>query len=212
MERPVGCSISRRDALRRWAAALGLLGAGAALTRAGRIASRLAAPGAASTAGGPLAGQTGPEIPPARPDHPNIILIVTDDEDADVESIASMPRLKAYLIEQGTTFANSFVSVPLCCPSRSSILRGQYAHNHGVLSNQKPRGGFERFHALGNEKSTVATWLQAAGYRTVLLGKYLNGYPGPLDPTYVPPGWDEWASPVGGSEFLGYNYRLNENG
>jgi arylsulfatase A-like enzyme len=212
MQRPSSSSISRRAALRRWASALGLLGAGAALTRAGRLPSWLAAPGAASTASGQSAGQTGPEIPPARPNGPNVILIVTDDEDADAESIAAMPRLKSYLTDQGTTFANSFVNVPLCCPSRSSILRGQYAHNHGVLSNHKPRGSFERFHALGSERSTVATWLQAAGYRTVLLGKYLNGYPSPLDPTYVPPGWDEWASPVGGTEYIGYNYRLNENG
>src|SRR5207249_3879225 len=65
---------------------------------------------------------------------------------------------------------------------------------------------------LGHESSTVATWLQAAGYRTALIGKYLNGYPAGVKATYVPPGWDEWFVPVRGNPYIGFDYALNENG
>jgi N-acetylglucosamine-6-sulfatase len=122
---------------------------------------------------------------PQASSRPNIILILTDDLDAN--SIDRMPQLQRYLIDEGLTFENAFVTDPLCCPSRATILRGQYAHNHGVLTNGPPLGGFRRFESRGNEKSTIATWLNDEGYRTVLIGKYLNGMPS----GYKPPGWDE---------------------
>jgi N-acetylglucosamine-6-sulfatase len=136
------------------------------------------------------------------PERPNVILILTDD--LDTASISHMPNLRSLLIERGTTFENAFVTDPLCCPSRVTILRGQYAHNHGVLSNEPPHGGFDKFRALGHQKSTMATWLKSGGYRTIFVGKYMNGYEG----TQVPPGWDEWYAVSG-------NYMstdLNENG
>jgi len=147
------------------------------------------------------------QTPPLRP---NIIFILTDDLDAG--SAAFMPRLKALLIDQGVSFSNFFVSFSLCCPSRATILRGQYAHNTQILGNRPPDGGFEKFYSLGEENSTIATWLQAAGYRTMYVGKYLNGYPGDAALTYVPPGWDEWYSAVKGNPYSEYNYTLNENG
>ncbi len=158
---------------------------------------------------GLLAGSA--SLPPATAQgaRPNIIFILTDDLDA--KSIAYMPRLKTLLADQGASFANFFVTTSLCCPSRSSILRGQYVHNHRVYTNTPPSGGFEVFHGLGRENSTIATWLRAAGYRTVLMGKYLNGYPDRADPTYVPPGWEEWYSPARGG-YANFNYTMNENG
>jgi arylsulfatase A-like enzyme len=141
---------------------------------------------------------------------PNIIFILTDDLDA--RSVAFMPRVQALLAARGTTFSHFYVTDSLCCPSRSSILRGQYLHNHGVLSNQPPSGGFPQFYALGNEASTVGTWLHAAGYHTALLGKYLNDYPNSVPRNHVPPGWDRWASPVDNSGYNGFLYVLNENG
>ena len=160
--------------------------------------------------GAAVLGLPGAFAAPARPDRPNIILILTDDLDA--KSISVMPQLKTLIADQGTTFTNFFVTYALCCPSRSSILRGQYVRNHQVLTNTPPSGGFEKFQAVGNDQSTIATWLKAAGYRTTLMGKYLNGYPDRNNPTYVPPGWDEWYSPVTGSAYGNYNYRMNENG
>jgi arylsulfatase A-like enzyme len=136
------------------------------------------------------------------PERPNVILILADDLDA--ASISHMPNLQSLLIERGTTFENAFVTDPLCCPSRATILRGQYAHNHDIIGNEPPHGGFEKFRAMGHQNSTVATWLQDGGYRTILVGKYMNGYEG----THVPPGWDEWYAVSG-------NYmstQLNENG
>src|SRR5215210_6377035 len=105
---------------------------------------------------------------------PNILFILTDDQD--VGSISEMPKVRALLTEQGTTFNRAFVTTALCCPSRSSILRGQYAHNHRIWTNRYPDGGFRRFVELGHEDSTVATWLHAAGYHTGYIGKYLNEY------------------------------------
>ncbi len=141
---------------------------------------------------------------------PNIVFVLTDDQDT--QSIAVMPRLKTLLIDRGTSFSNFFVTYSLCCPSRSTILRGQYPHNHQVLSNTPPNGGFARFHSLGNENSTIATWLKGAGYRTVLMGKYLNGYPTGAEQTFVPPGWDEWYSPIGNGGYANFNYTMNESG
>jgi arylsulfatase A-like enzyme len=136
---------------------------------------------------------------------PNIIFIVADD--LNTESMTHLPRLQSLLAARGTIFSNFFVSLALCCPSRASILRGQYAHNTQIFTNAPPGGGFAKFRDLGHEESTIATWLRDAGYRTVLLGKYLNGYP---MTTYVPPGWDEWYGVAGGVNF--FNYTLNENG
>lgn len=147
---------------------------------------------------------------------PNIIFFLTDDLDVEYPDqtwIEHYPRLKTLLADRGMTFRNSFVSLSLCCPSRTSILRGQYAHNTTIFGIVPPDGGFADVHARGLEQSTIATWLQAAGYRTLLLGKYLNGY-GTTDvgPTYVPPGWDEWYAGVSDAAYDQFNYALNENG
>jgi N-acetylglucosamine-6-sulfatase len=136
----------------------------------------------------------------------NVVLIMTDDEDVALHEF--MPKTKALLHDRGTTFENFFVTYSFCCPSRASILRGQYAHNTHIVGNELPWGGFEKLRQLGLEESTVATWLQGAGYHTAMVGKYLNRYVPERDG--VPPGWDEWY--VGGNAHPSYNYTLNENG
>ncbi len=160
-------------------------------------------------------GSTNPAAPVgAKPARPNIVFVLTDDLDLTsyTANPARFPQVNALLTRQGTTFSNAFVTDSLCCPSRASILRGQYVHDHGVLDNLPPNGGFEHWQQLGRDSSTVATWLHAAGYRTALFGKYLNGYPNTVAPNYVPPGWDDWASPSAGNPYAEYNYQLNENG
>lgn len=149
----------------------------------------------AAVAGTVLAVACGSEPAPApvaaRP--PNIVLVLTDDQDA--ASWDSMSTLRSRLLDEGTVFPAFFAPTSLCCPSRATLLRGQYAHNHRVVHNKEPRGGYGRFLQMGHESSTVATWLQAAGYRTALFGKYLNGYPDRdtvrQPRTHVPPGWSE---------------------
>lgn len=121
---------------------------------------------------------------PAGAAQPNIVLIVTDDQRSD--TLAHMPTVQSELAGRGVSFENGFVTNPLCCPSRASILTGAYSHTNRVYMNDGFMGGFNGF----RDESTVATWLDDVGYETALVGKYLNGYPG----SYVPPGWDRWVA------------------
>jgi len=142
---------------------------------------------------------------------PNIVFILADDLDS--ATAAKMDQVKALITKQGTSFRHHYVNVSLCCPSRVSTLRGQFAHNTTIVTNGPPEGGFEGTHAKGLESSTIATWLQDAGYRTVMFGKYLNGYPDTApSATYIPPGWNEWYVANDGAPYSGFNYKLNENG
>jgi N-acetylglucosamine-6-sulfatase len=95
--------------------------------------------------------------------------------------------VRRLLKRKGTAFSNFLVAVPSYCPSRASILRGQYAHNHGVLRDLSPNGGFQTFRNNGHEESNVATLLDAAGYQTGLFGKYFNEYD-EVDPRHIPEG------------------------
>ena len=140
---------------------------------------------------------------------PNILFVLADD--LDLAELRALPHVRALVAEQGTTFDQYLVSNSLCCPSRTTTLRGQYAHNTGVWSNGGDNGGFERAHANGVEQDTVATRLHHAGYTTSLAGKYLNGYPNGAPPDDVPPGWDDWASAVYGNPYSEYGYVLNQN-
>lgn len=162
----------------------------------------------AAAAGEGVALAPSPKVSEAgssREKRPNIVLVLTDDQRAD--SLWAMPNVRRRLVKKGTKFENGYVSNSLCCPSRTSILTGQYSHSTGVYTNSLPDGGFGKF----SDASTVATWLHEAGYRTGLIGKYLNGY---NNPEYVAPGWDEWrvfANPDDqGGEF--YDYQLSING
>lgn len=129
--------------------------------------------------------------------HPNIVLIVTDDQDP--ASLAHMPRTIEVIASQGVTFSNAFVASPLCVPSRISILRGQYLGAHKAMSPQE-------FEARGLDQQTMATTLKAAGYRTALVGKYL----GDGATNAIPPGWDEWYTMLTHNVY--YDYAMNENG
>jgi N-acetylglucosamine-6-sulfatase len=141
---------------------------------------------------------------------PNILFVLTDD--LDYASAQKMPQIRSRLADEGASFEEAFVSLALCCPSRATILTGLYAHNYNVISNKAPDGGFDKFHAQGHEENTIAVRLQESGYQTAYFGKYLNEYPGDQDPTYVPPGWDEWHGKLRKREHRPYNYQINENG
>jgi N-acetylglucosamine-6-sulfatase len=127
---------------------------------------------------------------------PNIVLLLTDDQRSD--TLGYMPNVNRLLAKQGVTFNRGYVVNPVCCPSRASILTGNYSHTTKVYTNHpgRPFGGFPAF----DDSSTIATWLRAGGYRTGLFGKYLNGYGN----RYVPPGWDRWFATYGGGAYFDY--------
>jgi arylsulfatase A-like enzyme len=134
---------------------------------------------------------------------PNVVVLMTDDQT--LASLSAMPQTNALLAGQGTVFEQAIATFPLCCPSRVTHLTGQYSHNHQVVHNVGEFGGHRR---LGHA-NTLPAWLQTAGYRTMHVGRYLNGY------EYsdgVPPGWDEWHGSPHSSAFNYYRWRVNENG
>jgi arylsulfatase A-like enzyme len=118
---------------------------------------------------------------------PNVVFVLADDLDKRLlmSRLSRYPNIDA-LADEGTTFKNAFVTNALCCPSRATMLTGQYSHNHGVMHNDPPAGGAPAFRPL--EPKALPVWLDNAGYATGYVGKYLNNYDG----TYAPPGWDEW--------------------
>jgi arylsulfatase A-like enzyme len=141
---------------------------------------------------------------------PNILFILTDDMKA--SDLDHMPNTQNLLANQGVKFTKAWVTRSLCCPSRASTLRGQYTHNHNVWVNVEPVGGFQKFYNQGLESSTIATWLHAGGYETVLIGKYLNRYGNNTPTTHVPPGWDKWYAWEGMYAGNNTSYQINENG
>jgi len=134
---------------------------------------------------------------------PNVLLIVADDMRHD--TLWAMPTVME-LAGRGVSFSRAYVTTPLCCPSRATILNGQYARHHGVKANERPLGGVEAF----DDRSTLATWLQGAGVRTGLVGRHLNEY----QSLTIPPGWDYWFAILqqGESNSLYQRYYVNNNG
>ncbi|OJF11863.1 sulfatase family protein [Couchioplanes caeruleus] len=153
---------------------------------------------------------TAPSAAPAET-RPNIVFVLTDD--LSMNLVQFMPHVRE-LQRRGTTFTEYTVSNSLCCPSRASLLTGKFPHGTGVFTNGGVDGGFALFHRRGHERSTFATDLRKAGYRTAFLGKYLNRYQpeNTLGGTraYVPPGWTDWYG--AGNAYAQYDYVLNENG
>ena len=139
------------------------------------------------------------------PPRPNIVVLETDDQT--LAEMDVLPAVKRLIGDEGVTFDHNFDSFSLCCPSRATFLTGQYSHNNGVRGNALPDGGYEKL----DHTNTLAVWLHGAGYYTVHLGKYLNGY-GRRNPLEIPPGWSEWHGAVDPTTYRYYNYTLNENG
>jgi N-acetylglucosamine-6-sulfatase len=138
-------------------------------------------------------------------ERPNVVVIMADDQD--FRSMGVMPKTRRLIGARGTTFDQAVVNFPLCCPSRATFFTGQYAHNHGVLWNNFPEGGYRRF----DGRRSLPVWLRSAGYRTIHIGKYLNEY-GEERPREVPPGWDDWHGGVDPSTYGFYGFTLNHNG
>ena len=137
---------------------------------------------------------------------PNILVVMTDDQAA--ADVAAMPNVKRLLAARGTTFANAIDSFPLCCPARATFITGQYAHNHGVGGNFWPYG----WYGMKHRGNILPAWLQRAGYRTALIGKWLNGYGARDAHGEVPKGFDIWRGLLDVSAYDYYNFVMNRNG
>jgi arylsulfatase A-like enzyme len=153
----------------------------------------------------PCAAQARPAAA-SKDGRPNILVVMTDDQtQADV---AKMPNVKRLLAARGTTFAHAIDSFPLCCPARATFITGQYAHNHGVAGNFWPYG----WYGMKHRGNILPTWLQRAGYRTALIGKWLNGYGAKDAHGEVPKGFDIWRGLLDVSAYDYYNFVMNRNG
>lgn len=174
----------------------------------------------AAGAGGGLSGAAAAE------QRPSFVVIQTDDQTLDslyaaysaypgAPATRAMPNTLNLIANRGMTFNRYYVSYSLCCPSRVTLLTGRYAHNHNVRGNVPPEGGYTGFSIRNAYNHNIATWLQGAGYRTIHIGKFLNGYGDePFDNGQtVPPGWDAWHTVLkADTDHYYYGYTLNNNG
>jgi arylsulfatase A-like enzyme len=142
---------------------------------------------------------------------PNVVFVLVDD--MDMSEIGYLPTVRKLIAAQGMSLDDYYISNSLCCPSRTTMLRGEYAHDTGVHSNAGPSGGFGAAFHGGDTSSTIGDWMQSAGYATALFGKFLNGYPGQAGRTYQPSGWTDWGGAIDSAQAYGeYNYNVIRNG
>jgi N-acetylglucosamine-6-sulfatase len=143
--------------------------------------------------------------PAAAAEQPNIVVIQTDDQNVSDLTSQTMPNVTRAIVEEGTRFSNYTVATPQCCPSRAALMTGDYPHNDGVFNNSVG------YLSLNNPESTLPSWLQAAGYRTAHVGKFMNRYDDTSGSIAIPaPGWDDWFSVPDSTRY--YNYTLGDNG
>lgn len=139
---------------------------------------------------------------------PNVIVFMTDDQT--LEQMRFLPNVEQLIGDQGTTFLNMVVNDSNCCPSRATFLTGQESHNHGVIWNSPPIGGYASFK---NQETTLPVAMQSAGYQTIFVGKYLNRYGERVpEDRQVPPGWADFHGLIWPSESAYYGSSFVDNG
>ncbi len=140
---------------------------------------------------------------------PNVLVIQTDDQtlaDLDV-----MPNVRSLITSRGVKFTSAVTPFAICCPSRAAMMTGAYPHNNGVSANFPPAGGFVAWEKQAT--SSIGAWLKDAGYHTIHIGKYINGYGWYNKPTRnTPIGWSEWFGSADPSTYQMYGYRVNHDG
>jgi arylsulfatase A-like enzyme len=135
---------------------------------------------------------------------PNFVMVVMDEMALSQVRPRVMPNVLELLRDQGTSFENAFLTTPLCCPSRATMITGQYGHNNGVLKNTYP--------SLRDKRNVLPVWLHRAGYVTAHVGKFLNRYRHNNKPTTVAPGWDQWHTQLDRSSDAYENWSMSRNG
>lgn len=139
---------------------------------------------------------------------PNVLFILTDDQDTMLGSFdpdGPMQETRKRIVEQGVWFENSFCHVPVCCPSRASLITGRYMHNNGAVDNKCGGKEFQN----NAEQHNFFTFAKKQGYTTFYAGKYLNNYGSLGGIERVPPGFDSWYGLKGNSKYYGYTVSNN---
>jgi arylsulfatase A-like enzyme len=134
---------------------------------------------------------------------PNLLMITADDATRD--DLRYMPNVQRLIADEGVDLTNGIAPTPICVPARASLITGQYAHNHGAVTISGNGGGYAAF----DDEDTLPAWLQEAGYDTMFIGKYLNGYD---KDAAVPPGWTEWRGTVDPTTYNFVRPTVNVNG
>jgi N-acetylglucosamine-6-sulfatase len=156
----------------------------------------------ASLAGFSMPASASAAAPDGR--QPNVVVVQTDDQTMRQLNARVMPRTTRLLVRRGTSFSDYIATTAQCCPSRASLLTGQYAHNHGVTSNAVA------YPALVEKANLLPVWLQRAGYYTMHVGKFMNGYERFAAPPSTPaPGWDQWRTVLGTTRYYDYDWHVN---
>ena len=172
-----------------------------------RTVAACAALGAIAVLGLLIAGPAGARpVGAGKGGEPNVLVVMTDDQA--LADLQYMPHTKRLIVKQGTSFSNAIDSFPLCCPARATFISGQYAHNHGVAGNFYPFGRY----GMKGRANTLPRWLQKSGYRTALIGKWLNGYGAKDAHGEVPTGFDIWRGRLDVSAYDYYNFVMNQDG
>ncbi len=172
-----------------------------------RTVAACAALGAIAVLGLLIAGPAGARpVGAGKGGEPNVLVVMTDDQA--LADLQYMPHTKRLIVKQGTSFSNAIDSFPLCCPARATFISGQYAHNHGVAGNFYPFG----WYGMKGRANTLPRWLQKSGYRTALIGKWLNGYGAKDAHGEVPTGFDIWRGLLDVSAYDYYNFVMNQDG
>ena len=142
---------------------------------------------------------------------PNIVFILTDDQDITLGGMSMMPKTSSLLVDKGLSFNNAFVHSPICCISRASYLSGRYVHNHHTINNTVAGNCDGPEWRQNTEPNCYAPYVRDEGYNTFYAGKYLNTYGqnGNEGTAWIPKGWNNWYGLVGNSRYYGESISNN---
>ncbi|KAI5275414.1 Arylsulphatase [Aureobasidium subglaciale] len=107
---------------------------------------------------------------------PNIVFILTDDQDVHLQSLDYMPLVQKHLIDKGTYYDKHYCTTAVCCPARVTLMTGKAAHNTNITDVNPPYGGYPKFVKQGFNSAYLPVWLQEAGYNVYYTGKLFNAH------------------------------------
>ena len=148
-----------------------------------------------------VTGVTAQNASSMKADKPDIVFILVDDLRWDGLSFQGHPYVKTPHIDRlrsmGVNMKNAFVTTSICCPSRATFLTGVYANQHGVIDNETSEYN-------PDVTPPLTKYLQAAGYRAAMIGKWHMGQNGKPRPHF-----DHWVSFKGQGKYNDQLFNIN---